>query len=59
MSGVYTAGAVLGVGWGGSKSVLHGDLLAPAKTRELQVVVGCMKQSCKRHENFSMGNFHI
>ena len=42
MSGVGTAAAVLGMG--GSKSVLHGDLLAPANTRELQAVLGHMEQ---------------
>lgn len=63
MSGVGTAEAVLGmgVGWmggGGSKSVLHGDLLAPANTRELQAVVGHMEQSYKKRGNFSVGNVY-
>ena len=56
MSGVGTAAAVLGMG--GSKSVLHGDLLAPANTQELQAVVGHMEQSYKRHRNISVGNVY-
>ena len=57
MSGVGTAAAVLGMG--GSKSVLHGDLLAPANTRELQAVLGHMEQSYKKHRNFSLGNVFV
>ena len=56
MSGVGTAAAVLGMG--GSKSVLHGDLLAPANTRELQAVLGRMEQSYKKHQKFYVGNVY-
>ena len=55
LGSVGTAEAVLGMG-GGSKSVLHGDLLAPANTQELQAVVGHMEQSYKNHKNFIGGN---